>query len=528
MFPERAELIRTNPKLIGYRVFLGIWNDFISFLKQSYERVYSRRASYTLVVYGPQGVGKTLLADKLKSDFYITKDYVQKEQRFSLDHNNLWHQLSCGHSVNETSLIKEATLRTEIIDMDGKIDWVKEIGNIDKEKIKIVILDNAERAYFGASLARMDESTYVSHKNDKAITEHIAQQFIRLARSELASTLFIVLGNDRNFLSNFSNACEMQHGGMVKFHDLPLPSPTDKEKICRINVNRLNPVSYWYCIDKSGPENKRELFNRLKGTANFPDTFSAVDDAFAAQGRYGRPANKCLLTLLIITPNGDTADVIANKLAGTQIKPFFEHNISKLYVITSNFCQIVLGETDQTKMLESEFTLRLLFLYDNWTKHLMGNPKAQNQAIECINALLEHPKTGQNIFTQNIIIGTWKRKCDSIMSSNDGVDDSSLQDFWAAGAVRSIKYESVLKKYFPGYNTCFLTGYSKRPDILIKEYVPCAILSAPNDQPSEINTAIRRNCHAVEITAQKNPTPESVVNYLGTKLNNYIDLIKEL
>ncbi|WP_163853631.1 hypothetical protein [Paenibacillus elgii] len=375
LYPDRAEQIRQNAILRkGYRVFLDHWPNFIEFLKQSYERVAARQASYALSIYGPQGVGKTLLADKIKTDFYDTKEAIGN-QNIEYDPNNLWHILSSGYN-KDINLIKTATLNTELFDASDNVNWVETVSNWSKTqptRAKIVILDNAERAYFGAGLAGIDEPSYSAKKEVSSMTVHIAQQFVRLARSDIRGSLFIILGNDEEFLSTFQKTCENQHRGMVAFKPLPLPSSKDKETIVRINVNRLNKVSYWSCVDKSGPEKKSELYDTLKSAATFPDTFSAVDDAFAeAQSRQGRPANKCILSLVLLTRDLKDCDKIASYLSKGESELIFQHEVGRIDLINTNFCKVSLPKAnDEALMLESEFSLRLVSLSEIWIKKLL-------------------------------------------------------------------------------------------------------------------------------------------------------------
>lgn len=530
LYPDRAEDMRQNPRLRqGYRVFLDHWPNFIKFLKQSYERVVARQASFALSIYGPQGVGKTLLADKLRTDFNSTKESVQHGS-FDYDPNNLWHILSSGYGKDIDS-IKRSTENTEFIEASDLSNWVETVSNWSSShpsRAKIVILDNAERAYFGAGLAGLDEAEFISKRKDESLTIHIAQQFIRLARSSIRGTLFIILGNDEEFLSTFYETCESQHRGMVSFQHLPLPSPKDKETIVRINVNRLNKVSYWSCVDKSGPEKKRELYETLKSVATFPDTFYAVDEAFSeAQARQGRPANKCILSLVLLSRDISSSSTIAKHLSGEQsITPILKHEVSEIYVINKNYCQIVMpNNIDQAAMLESEFTLRFITLSNKWIKQFLGDVFSQTLAIDCLYSLLKHPRIGHS---QDLYYEEQINFCDQIEQSLMGADQTQIDNFWTIGSRRSVIYEKILKSYFRGYNRSFCKGFPKRPDILLEPYTPCAMLSASNNNATEINEAISRRCHSVEVTAQMHATPESVVNYLSGKLPNYIQLVQEL
>lgn len=81
--------------------------------------------------------------------------------------------------------------------------------------MKIVIADNAERAYFGAVLAGILQTEFLA--NREGMGEHVAQQFVKLARTDLRKTLFIVSGNVSKYLKAFYDECERQHGGMANY-----------------------------------------------------------------------------------------------------------------------------------------------------------------------------------------------------------------------------------------------------------------------------------------------------------------------
>lgn len=532
IFPDRAENMRENDKLRkGYRVFLNYWLDFISFLKKSYERVSERQSSYALTIYGAQGVGKTLLADKLKTDIEQTKIQINYGN-ITYDENNLWHRLTCGNHKN-IKLIQDATINSELYDATDDINWIIKVSdwsNSHVNRTKIVILDNAERAYFGAALSGMDEASFIARRSEPAVATHVAQQFIKLARSSARGTLFIILGNDEQFLHTFFDACESQHQGMVVFSNLPLPSNKDKETIVRINVNRLNKVSYWSCVDKSGPHLKEDLYNKLAGTATFPDTFNAVDDAFAdSQSRKGRPANKCLLTLVILTKDLSKSEEIALSLSKKSNTNVIKNDVAHLFYIPDNYCQVLCPDKiDASMMLESEFTLRLLFLSEIWVQQLLGDAIAQKRAITCLNTLLVHPKIGQDNITRSNISKDQTDKSRLLIAAPGSASRADLDTFWKLGARRSTIYEPILSSCYTGYNKAFCNEYNKRPDILIQEYIPCAVLEATTCSKVEISKVIKRECHAVELTAQVTATVENVSNYLSGKINNYIELVKEL
>lgn len=163
IYPERAEDLRYNGFIKdNYKIFLDHWEENIRFLKTSFEKVSSSMGiSYALVIYGPQGVGKTILASKLIYDYETTKKQV-KEKTLNFDENNLWHLISCG-STRSLDLIKEATEKTKMMNMTGDIEWVDnvQVG----EFTNVVIIDNAETANFGAALTNLTGIEYMAQRN---------------------------------------------------------------------------------------------------------------------------------------------------------------------------------------------------------------------------------------------------------------------------------------------------------------------------------------------------------------------------
>ncbi|PKN22183.1 MAG: hypothetical protein CVU68_04935 [Deltaproteobacteria bacterium HGW-Deltaproteobacteria-3] len=75
IYPERAEYL--NEEMFqSYKVFLDHWNDLATKLKSNFEETVLRRVSKSLIIFGEQSCGKTLLANKLTQDFKETEESV--------------------------------------------------------------------------------------------------------------------------------------------------------------------------------------------------------------------------------------------------------------------------------------------------------------------------------------------------------------------------------------------------------------------------------------------------------------------
>jgi GTPase SAR1 family protein len=231
IYPERAEDLKYNEFIKdNYKIFLDHWEDNIKFLKISFEKVFSNNGiSFALVIYGAQGVGKTILASKLKNDYEMTLKSI-KEKTLKFDEENLWHLITCGGDKSEAK-IKEATEKTRMMNLTGEANWIEKIKPGDHTNV--VIIDNAETANFGSALTNLNGIEYMSQRDIPHVAQYAAQQFVSLAREKVRGTLFIILGNDEQYLTNFFETCEKQHKGMVKFHKLDIPMSERKEKIVR-------------------------------------------------------------------------------------------------------------------------------------------------------------------------------------------------------------------------------------------------------------------------------------------------------
>lgn len=268
-------------------------------------------------------------------------------------------------------------------------------------------------------------------------------------------------------------------------------------------------------MDKAKKEVRENLYDKMKDATTFPQIFNVANEAFSeAAPRQGRPSNKCILSFVLCINNFEEAQNIASVLAGKLLEePNFDNEIAKIYTLTDGYCKQVLGDSNKSEMLESEFTMNLIILSDLWFAKLLGGDRAKEVAIETLKALID-------VNNQSKIT-----KCKELLDVDGAIANDELNKFWGLGATRANRYEPLLKSYFSRYNHTFSSSTNKRPDILVSEYVPCSLLIAATKQ--EIKDMIKRTCHAIEITSIKDADGRKVKDYLKKKLPNYIELIME-
>lgn len=531
LFPDRAENLKEEAYR-GYKVFLKFWDPLATQLRAYYEGVALRRDTRALVVYGPQGSGKTLLARKLNDDFAETQSTQSVGRPVVPDANNFWHRMTGGTSMSdpegklEPDLIQVATYQTSVLLLENDKSWVttaKSWMKSQQGRRCVVLMDNAERNYFIQGLVDLDDASYLRLAAEPSTASLAGERFVALCRNELRGCLFVMFTNNDLFALSLDEHVNAQHKGLLGLTSLPLPGSDEKETVVRVNTNRLNRISYWYCLDKAGPEEKMAVYTALRGASTFPDSFAAVDQAIkkAAPSRIGRPARKCTLTLMVLS---DCHAVPVDEFVGIGVldREEFHHEWLGAWLYESQWALGVLDDKSGAGLLESEWQLRVVALGRPFAAALLSDEDSSLRA--CGNLL----KVLERIHGP----GTWQTTRDATASELRALVDSwpkskEADAFWSQGQTRSGEYESALSRLFANYNTGAAGFLTYRPDVVIAPFVPCSILGAPTGNIEHINGAIQRNAHVFEFTAIANVSGAAVKAYLALKLPNYVSIVRE-
>ena len=526
IYPERAEYLTDDSVFSGYRIFLDHWTDITAYLQESFEVLQTRRFSKALLIFGKQGCGKSVLANKITSDFERSKAAISAGT-LSYDENNIWHRV-CGGNADHDQIanVNDATKGTVVLLVENNKDWIEEATKLvqgNQDRTCLVVADNCEKDYFLKGLLNVSDDVYLQSGRTSAALRAGAYRFVELSRTSLRGCFFVFFTNDEDFAFSFDSYVNEQHNGLVDILDLVMPSVEQKETIVRINVNRLNSFSYWLCIDRAGPEEKLAVWKTLKSAETFPATFQAVDNAIrsSTRSRVGRPARKCILNAFVLISNEQIEHTFGPDSEVGEYDDIFIGDTFRIRLYANDWHSLF-GSSREHRMLSSEWSLKVIIAANPVVAALLNGSDLSRQLID--QSTVYH-SPGTHATTKAAYTAFLTEIDHQILGGFKSYDNSV---FWSKGGVRNHDYEGKLKEFFPAYNTKSGGFMSARPDLVIGDYNPCSVLAAANEEIKEINSAVIRSANVIEFTAIKDFTFPKLLAYLrDQKMGNYIFATQE-
>lgn len=525
IYPERAEYL-TEATYESYKIFLDHWNDLSLLLKSNFEEAILRRVSKTLIVYGEQSSGKTLLARKLATGFSETEAKIQKKA-LDYDQNNIWHRMSSGFG-RDKRLIAENTNKSALLHIEDDHGWVEKVKKFcgaNSSRTCVIIADNCERDYFVRGLLELTSEQFLQVGRTDAMVTAAAQRFVALCREELRGAVLVMFTNDILFALKFEEEVNKQHRGLVQTTHMPIPSPRDKEAVVRVNTNRLNRFSYWYCLDRAGVNEKKNVLRSINEAKGYKDVFEAVDGAIqkATPSRIGRPPKKCLLTLFIFTNNNNIRGLMEALNIGEFERNVLENNFLDVVTFKENWtASFDLGDTRKADLLKSEWNFRMVVAGNHFTALLLSKAH-RTETKNLIEQSLKYHGPG----TQTTTLETFRRQFAESLGVCSDISTDRMGEFWAAGQSRAQQYEGSLKEIFPNYNTNSDGFLTYRPDLVLEPYRKCELSISEDDADASINQAIRREAIACEFTSLKDFSMAGIQGYMNRKIMNYVEILQE-
>lgn len=526
-FPVRAENLG---QFSAYQVRLDHWRPLAAPFEDAFTGVYERGSSAVLLIHGAQGSGKTLFCDRLQRDF---ERATQGELEPRTD--NLWHTLVGGDPMARDT-IAQATAGTTLRRVRPDEGWLateRAFATQDKRfKVRLFILDDAHSEVFLCELAKVALDWFRSRPRRDAemgILGSVAQNLVAECRNDFQRSIFVLTSKDADLMLALQAEVERTHARLAVTQELPLPKAEVKEKIVRTNTNRLNNVSYWYCLDAAGPQEKERVYQVLQEQKGFTDSFLAVDDALKSTPRRGRPAYRNVITL--VTLGSDPLDARAfledHMIEATE--DYVGEHLGAWYSREQWASQLVGGDAEQARraeLVQSEFALRWIALGLRGAYALCQPPAALDLGGRILEAIHFFPSLGdEERARQRGVYHALDQELAEPAYASPAVEAWS-ESFRNLGQRRSTLYEPAIAARVLGYSRGFASLPQVRPDVIAAEYTPCAVTSAKS--PADIGAAIKRTCHAIEFTAFLGHQLKGLDEYLLGKVDRYALLLESV
>ncbi len=228
VFPKRAELLG---QFDSYQVQLSHWGPLATPIKDAFEGVYTRGDAAILLIHGAQSSGKTLFCQRLLGDFDRACKGACKP-----DEDNLWHKLVGGQPAAE-NIIKTATQHTYVHRIKPEPGWrsalIQAAPGTQDRKVRIYIIDDAHRDSILCEWASVSQEWYLDQAESKkpAILGTMAQRMVEDCRGVFQRSIFLLVSNQRPMMEQLKVELDRWENGLATLLELPLPTPTNKEKI---------------------------------------------------------------------------------------------------------------------------------------------------------------------------------------------------------------------------------------------------------------------------------------------------------
>ncbi|AKT40074.1 hypothetical protein [Chondromyces crocatus] len=527
-FPTRAEHLA---QFSTYQVRLDHWRPLAAPFEDAFTGVYERGDAAILLIHGAQGSGKTLFCDRLERDFLRAAEGEIEPQR-----ENLWHTLVGGEPMSRDT-IREATAGTELHRIRPEEGWLakqREFARGDRRrKVRVFLLDDAHNEVFLCEFAGVGLDWFRARprkESEMGIVGSVGQNLVAECRGDFQRSIFLLTSASADLFMSLHQEIERWHARLSVCKELPLPRSDVKETIVRTNTNRLNDVSYWYCLDAAGPDEKKRVHHVLGEQKGFTDSFLAVDDALKSSRRRGAPASRNVITLVTL---GAVPPDVKAFLETREVEPSEEYlgtHLGVWYVREQWASAFVEGSVEQARraeLVQSEFALRWVTLDMRGVYALCRPPVTGDLGMKLLDAIQLFPSSTAE---QQRHRATYQRLDLELQEPALGMPDldTFAMNFRTLGQRRNVLYEPAIAARVVDYNKGFEVFPRVRPDLIASEYSPCAVTSARSGSPADINKAIQRMCHAIEFTAFLDHQLKGLDAYLLGKIESYAMLLEQV
>lgn len=525
-FPERAEYL--DDYEVEYEVHLEHWAAVGDRFAPLLRKVHTNVTSRLLVVCGDPGSGKSLFCQRLERDHAKTKRALD-DGSWQLDlTKNLWEILSVNDRSRAKEILETVTRDTVIHRVREEAGWLDRLltwAKGDDHKVRVIIFDNFDHAPYLAELAMTPLAQYVALRNEQreaASFRTIAEHLVTHTRGDLRRTILVATANHADLMRRLLDEVAGKWPEMPFLVEVPPLEPKLKERVARVNLNRLNPVSYWQTLDRAHPEKLEQVHRALTESTGVGRVYEHVSVAGASSrpGPRGRPHRFTLVTL-----GASTAEVKSRidkdwEKSAPETRCF--HESIAVWRFHQGFARSLRASGEDARrcrLFDSEFEVCWVALNLDATRELVAASGAGD--------------LGQRLF--RLVLQAHEVDTAALQSMDEEVRSRDPDAAWAAafqspGRARSLQYEPSLAarasleghKYSVGH-----AGYAKvKPDVTVKDCNACALTEARDAE--HLREALQRYGHVVEFTSFLREELAGIGAYLLEKATNYATMLEHV
>lgn len=553
-FPVRAEDLDQFP---AYRVDPEPWKALAPLFSAAFERVLFGGAARVLLLKGAPGSGKTAFCRFLAreapagshesgepnapDDAASAESTFEREDLFpdekSTEFNvhsmepagtggteGLWSSL-CGRFSVQLHLVRQKP---------GFLNGIKQFVS-NCQNIPLIVIDDAHAELVLAGLSGEDLSAMRSRSRkarEAELFSRAAGALARLCESELCRAVLLLCSHRGDLLDRIAQELAESHPGLCETAEMPMPGPAERESIVRTNINRLNSVSYWCCLDMSAQPQKARVWEIFHEKTGYAQCFFAVDDAIRSAPRMGRPANRNVITVLALGLSPSRAKYFLELHGIVATDDFIGEHLSISYIrggwATHLLPNMLIEDKDQAErrrrasLVQSEFALRFFALDVRGAYALLRPPSALDLGERLLEAIEFFPSGGHESKKHKQVYQALSAELASAVFS-DAAFAAFREESKKSGAKK--RYHQAIALRIGKFQSGFERNPSVKPAFIVTEYSPCSIVSAPSNVHNDLSAALRRHGHSVEIVTVFNENDSALAGDVLAAVDPYAELL---
>lgn len=559
-FPVRTEDVEQFP---AYRVEIEPWKALSPIFASAFERVFFEGQPRVLLLKGAAGTGKTAFCrtlaaqakerdgDELKepetqadSSFELEDQFLESPDFLAslgenssdfnintietLEENNLWRMLCGRFSVQLYKVAPEP----------GWLEALKQF-TASCADIPLIVIDDAHTEIILAGLCGIELLAFKKSRSKKAreaeLFSSVAQGIADLCEAALGRAVLLLSSQRNDLFDQIERELQSKKPGLCAAIEMPLPGPAEQEAIVRTNINRLNSLSYWCCLDTSAQPERARVWEIFHEKAGYSQCFLAVDDALRSAPRMGRPANRNVITLLALGLTPARARYFLELHGIVATDDYIGEHLSVAYArggwaahLLPNMLIEDKAQSERRRkamLVQSEFGMRLVALDLKGSYALLRPPSALDLGERLLEAIEFFPSGGHESKKHKQVYEALSAELCAATFSEPAF--AAFRELFVRRGPREKKEylnQAIAQRVGP-FQKGFARFPSLKPAVIVHEYSPCTISSSPSNSHADLTAALKRAGHSLEIVFVFDGNEADLAGDILQKIEPYAELL---